>query len=490
MPPAHENNKMGEVQRGTHHTRREAIRRKIQRRHDRFYERCSHWSLSGDGGAQPIRWGRERWILAGTIALMVVLSALAIPSWANAMKRTTPPRHTIMALPLPALPPEPHHAKPVAWRNVRVQRGQTLSDIFQAQGLGFTDLKRALDATTDSGVLRTIRPGQVFAFRIGTHGALQGLRFNTDATHRVTLHFNDAGVTRSVDESSFALRQHIAHGVIEHSLSAAAAKAGLSQAVMVKLAHVFKGKINFSRDIRAGDSFTVIYNAVYSDGAYLHAGNVLAAEFNNNGHHYTAYRFTRPDGHVGYYSQDGRPLSVSLLRTPVKYTRVSSAFGWRVDPVLHERHLHEGVDLAAAKGTPIHAASRGVITVHRWVHGYGRYVCVKLNSTYSTCYAHMSAYAKHLGVGSHVDQGEVIGYVGMTGYATGPHLHFEVRVDGKPVNPMTVTMPKPKPLPTQLMAKFEQHTRPLLARIERLDTNIQLAKTRSRDDSVPASHAG
>lgn len=484
---------MGEGPQGAHKARRKAIRRKVQRRHDRFYKHCSHWSFSSEGGGTtpPIRWHRERWILAATVTLMTLLSAVAIPSWANAMKRVVPPPHTIVPLELPTLPPQAQKPLPTSWRTVKVQPGQTLSDIFQAQGLGFGDVQRALDATTDSSALRDVHPGDILAFQIGTQGNLEALRFDSDPAHRVTLHFDGASVTRTVLERTYGLRRHIAHAVIDHSLSTAAAKAGLSQAVMVQLTHIFRNKINFSRDIRAGDSFTVIYNAVYLNGAYQHAGNVLAVEFNNRGHLYTAYRYTLPNGHVGYYSQDGRPLSVSLLRTPVKYTRVSSSFGWRMDPVLHSRHLHAGVDLAAPKGTPIHAASSGVITTHRWVHGYGRYICVKLNSTYSTCYAHMSGYAKGLHKGSHVRQGEVIGYVGMTGYATGPHLHFEVRVHGKPVNPLTVTMPKPQPLPSGLLAKFRQHTKPLLARIERLHDNLRLAKAaRIHDESTHTTHAG
>jgi len=484
---------MGEGQQGAHESRRQAIRRKVQRRHDRFYKHCSHWSFANADEAAPqaIHWHRERWILAATVALMTLLSAVAIPGWANAMKRVAPPPpHTVMPLSLPALSPQSGNTKPTPWKQVRVHSGQTLSDIFQSLGLGFSDVQRTLDAADQSSVLRSIHPGDTFAFQIGKHGQLEALRFDADPSHRVTLHYDGASVTRTVKTRTFGLRQHVAHGVIKHSLSAAAAEAGLSQAVMVKLTHIFKQEINFSRDIRKGDSFSVIYNAVYLNGSYQHAGNVLAVVFNNRGHRYTAYRYELPNGHVGYYDQDGRPLSVSLLRTPVKYTRVSSSFGWRVDPVLHERHLHEGVDLAAAKGTPIHAASRGVITTHRWVHGYGRYVCVKLNSTYTTCYAHMSAYKKGLGVGSHVTQGEVIGYVGMTGYATGPHLHYEVRVHGKPVNPLTVTMPKPKPLPSTLLAKFQKHTQPLLARIKRLDRNVRLASTRSQDEPSNSPHTG
>lgn len=469
---------MSEGRQGAHSTRRQAIRRKVQRRHVRFYRRCSHWSFADCNTAQPLHWRRERLVLVATVALMTLLSAVAIPGWAHAMKRTdNHPARISMPLSLPALPAAARKAVPEAsWHKITVKPGQTLSDLFQSQGLGFGDVQQALDATKDSSVLTNLRPGDSFAFKIGTHGNLEGLRFDTDATHRVTLNFAGATATRTVKTRQLEHRQHVAHGVIHSSLFGAAAKAGLSEAMMVKLADVFKYDVDFIKDIRDGDSFTVIYDGVYRDGTYLHAGNILAAEFYNRGHRYTAYRYTLPDGKTGYYTEDGRPLQKTLLRTPVKFTRISSRFSRaRKHPILGYTRAHEGVDYAAPKGTPIHAAGDGVITIRGWVRGYGRYIRIKDNATYSTCYAHMSRFAKGLHVGSHVHQGQVIGYVGMTGLATGPHLHYEVRIHGKPVNPVTVTLPKPKPLAPGLLAKFKQHTKPMLARLQRLDNNVKLA---------------
>jgi murein DD-endopeptidase MepM/ murein hydrolase activator NlpD len=460
----------------------------VQRRHARFYRQCSHWSFA-DGEAQPIHWRREHLILIATVALMTVLSAIAIPGWANAMKpAAVKPARVTMALPLPAPAASAVNAPaPPRWHSVTVQPGQTLSDIFQSQGLGFDEVQQALDASKGSGVLHNIHPGDSFAFRLGPNGNLEAMRFDADATHRVTLHFDGAAATRTVAARHVEHRQRVAHGVIHSSLFGAASKAGMSDAMMIKLADVFKYDIDFAREIRAGDSFTVVYDAVYRDGEYLHAGHILAAEFYNRGHRYTAYRYTLPDGKTGYYSEDGRPLQKALLRVPIKFTRISSRFGVRVDPVVHKRQLHAGVDYAAPTGTPIHAAGDGVITIHSWVRGYGRYIRIKNSPSYSTYYGHMSRYASGLHVGSHVHQGEVIGYVGQTGWATGPHLHYGVLLNGKPVNPLTVTLPKPQPLAPKLMAKFAQHTKPLLARIERVDANVRLASNAYPSDG---SHAG
>ncbi len=481
---------MGDGRQGAHSARRQAIRRKVQRRHVRFYRRCSHWSFADCNTTHPIHWRRERWVLVATVALMTLLSAVAIPGWAHAMKRTdVQPAHVSLPLDLPALTARDRAAPPPStWRNVQVQPGQTLSDIFQSQGLDYADLHAALEATKDSHVLTDIRPGDTFGFLLDAQGRMQAMRFEPDFKHQVTLHFGDDGkVTRSIRTWDIENRRFFAHGVIRSSMFAAGRKAGLRRSTMAKLAHVFKSKIDFSRQVRAGDHFTVVYELVYRNGEYLHAGPILAAEFSNGGKRYTAFRFTKPDGQAGYYSEDGRPLRTSLLRTPVSYTRISSPFGMRVDPVIHSRHLHAGVDLASPKGTPIHAAGDGVITVRGWVHGYGRYIRIRDTDTISTAYAHMSRYAPGLHVGSHVHQGQVIGYVGESGWATGPHLHYEVRIHGKPVNPLDFTMPKPEPLPPKLLAEFKQHIGPMLARIQHVKDNIMLAQSA---DPAPDHHAG
>ncbi len=451
----------------------------------RFYGRCADWTFAeaSPDAAQPIRWHREHWILVATAALLTLLSAVAMPGWAHAMRPnySTPSVYVTTPLLLPALPASTSRVtvKP-RWKSVTVQPGQTLSAIFQQQGLGASDLQRVENAATDSHVLDFVHPGDVFGFQFGAGHKLDALRFDPDLTHRVTFRFHDDGsVSRDIEVRPVNRRQQVAHAVIHTSLYAAAQKAGINQAVMNKLARIFKSDINFRKDIRPGDDFTVIYETIYRKGQYLNTGEVLAAEFNNRGHRYTAFRFTLPDGESGYYSADGRALRTALLRIPVKYTRISSPFGMRVDPVTHHRHLHEGVDLAAPKGTPIHAAGNGVITVRGWVHGYGRYIRIRDTSTYSTAYAHMSRFASGLHIGSHVHQGQVIGYVGATGWATGPHLHYEVLVDGKPVNPLTVTLPKPKPLPPTLLAHFKQHAKPMLASMQHLDAFYQLARAKS-----------
>ena len=209
---------------------------------------------------------------------------------------------------------------------------------------------------------------------------------------------------------------------------------------------------------------------------------VMDAEFVNDGKRYTAMRFESPDGDVSYYSADGRPLKKSFLRTPVDFTRISSTFGLRKHPILGYMRAHKGVDYAAPMGTPIYAAGDGVIKFRGQKHGYGNFVIVQHNAHISTAYGHMSRFAANERVGEHVRQGQIIGYVGMTGMATGPHLHYEFRVDDVQRNPLTVTLPKPEPLSGKLMAQFRAQNAPLLARIQMVDDNRRLASAARNDN--------
>ncbi len=472
---------MGEEIRGARHARKQAICRKAQRRHVSFYERCAHWSFDRSESTTPIHWHRERWVLAGTALMATLLSGLVMPAWATAMKPApTVEAHTLLPLALPKLTP----TKPTAvtvddWQVVRVQPGQTLSDIFGGRGLSLTDLQKVMDAAGDAkSALHNIRPGEEFDFLLGPGGDLRGFRFDKDQATRAIVRLDGTQATLALQPRDMDVREQVAHGVIRSSLYAAAGQAGLSDAMVGKLADLFKYDIDFVQDLREGDSFTVIYDDVYRDGARYGEGDIVAAEFVNQGQRYTAYRFKKADGSIGWFSEDGRPLQKSFLRIPVDFTRISSTFSAaRMHPILGRMRAHKGVDYAAPTGTPIHAAGDGVIKYHGWENGYGNFVLIQHNKDISTAYGHMSRFAPGLRVGSHVKQGEVIGYVGMTGLATGPHLHYEFRVDGVQRNPQTVTLPKPEPLPAAQMAKFKATVvKPELARLEQIDQRIKLAR--------------
>ena len=468
--------------------RKQAIRRKAQRRHSHFYQHCSHWSFNRQSEGTPIHWYRERWMLAATALLITLLSGFLIPAWATAMKPTTvePIEHTLLPLALPKIEAPTLKAPAVEdWRVVQVRPGQTLSDIFQSQGLSLTDLQHVVDSAGDAkSALHHIQPGQEFDFLIGRSGSLEGIRFDKDEATRAVIRLDGAKPAETIAARTVETREQVAHGVIDDSLFAAAAKAGLSNAMVIKLADLFKYDVDFVQDLRVGDSFTVVYDNVYRDGAYLREGDIVAAEFVNQGHRYTAYRFKRADGSIGWFSEDGRPIQKSFLRIPVDFTRISSPFSAaRMHPILGLMRAHKGVDYAAPTGTPIHAAGDGVIKFRGWMNGYGNFVIIQHDTHISTAYGHMSRFATEH-VGQHVRQGDVIGYVGMTGLATGPHLHYEFRVDNVQRNPQTVTLPKPEPLPGAQMAQFQSAVvKPQLARLMEIDNNYKLARAESTQRS-------
>jgi murein DD-endopeptidase MepM/ murein hydrolase activator NlpD len=475
-----------------HVVRRQAIRRKTRHCHSHFYARCAHWSFQADAPASKFRWAREGWILGGGACLLVLLTLLGIPSWASILHHDAVQPVTRETLAL-QLPPAPKETAPVAiasWKTVEVQPGETLSEIFQAQGFGAADLASVMASGKDTGALKTLHPGDQVAFLANAQGHFKGFRYSPDSATQVTLTAKaDGGMAASVTTLPVERRVHFAHGEVQGSLFAAGEKAGLSETMVLKLADVFKYDIDFIKDLKKGDRFTLVYDDVYRDGKYSGGGDILAAEFINNGHRYTAYRFKQGDGSIAYYSQDGRPLRKGLMRTPVAFTRISSSFGMRHHPILGYNRLHKGVDYAAPTGTPIHAAGDGVITFRGRSHGYGNFITIRNTPKYTTAYGHMSRFAKGLHVGSHVTQGEVIGYVGQTGMATGPHLHYEVRVDGRPENPLTVTMPKPEPLSAKLMVAFRAQTAPMVARIQMIDNATQrLARADDDHASVVATN--
>jgi murein DD-endopeptidase MepM/ murein hydrolase activator NlpD len=274
----------------------------------------------------------------------------------------------------------------------------------------------------------------------------------------------DDGFAAKIISHPVETRVRTATATIESSLFQAAESAAISDVVALRLANVFAWDIDFVLDIREGDRFTAVYEQIYQNGQYLRDGDVLAAEFVNDGTVYRAVRFRADDGSVGYYTPDGKPMRKAFLRAPVDFTRVSSVFNpARQHPILNLIRGHMGTDYAAPTGTPVHAAGDAKVSFEGTRGGYGNAIVLTHSNSVSTLYGHMSRFAKNLHVGSHVNQGEIIGYVGMTGLATGPHLHYEYLMNGVHMNPQTVRLPGAEPLRADSLAKFRSAATPLLA---------------------------
>ena len=470
-------------QHGASGRRCQAIRRDTERRFPEF-------SQAGSAALRLQRWRREHWILATGCVGLVVLVAAIVPGFAQAMREVPAEQRQTLELALP-LPSPAADAAPAdlasslyvnnarqQWTTATVQPGQSLGDLFDAHGLPAQDLHRLLAHPGAREALTRIHPGDQFAFEIPKPGKLRSLQFDRDETTRVVLTLDGDKVSEREIHRDVQRRVKLAAGTIEQSLFGAGAEAGMTDAVILELAKVFGYDIDFAQDLRRGDHFSVVYDEVYRDGERLRGGEVLAATFVNQGRRYHAFRYEFADGRSGYYDADGRPMKKSFLRMPIEFARISSRFSTaRKHPVLGRTRAHKGVDYAAGTGTPIMSAGDGKVTFAGWKSGYGRCVIVDHGRGYTTLYAHMSRFGKYK-TGSRVRQGSIIGHVGQTGLATGPHLHYEFRVGGVHRDPLKVTLPKPEPLPASELARFRLQAQPMMAQLELLEAGTQLASSR------------
>jgi murein DD-endopeptidase MepM/ murein hydrolase activator NlpD len=273
----------------------------------------------------------------------------------------------------------------------------------------------------------------------------------------------------SSGSGNFEVRMSHISGTIERSLYEAGREAGLPDALTTKLAQIFGWDIDFALDVEVGDSFRVVYEEKYWLGRKVAQGPILAAEFWNRGRLYRAIGFRAEDGTINYYTPSGRNLKRTFLRTPVKLSNVSSSFSsWRYHPILKLWRAHNGVDYAAPEGTPVHATASGRVVSAGWSGGYGNMVVIDHGATYSTLYAHLSHHRSGLQAGQKIDQGEVIGYVGKTGLATGPHLHYEFQVNGEHKNPLTFQFPDGAPIAETARAEFKRIAQEWVAELDLL----------------------
>ncbi|HTA64738.1 MAG TPA: peptidoglycan DD-metalloendopeptidase family protein [Xanthomonadaceae bacterium] len=414
------------------------------------------------------RWSREHWMLASMFATMGALVVAIVPGFTNALHAPKATRATF-ALSLPTLPKSQAPVPAEDWQLVRVRKGQTLDSLFADFNLSASVKQQVLAQPGAKAALAHLRDGDQLAFDIPSPGVLRGLRFDKDDSTRVELQFDHSAVHSVVIRRPLERRLESTSGVIAGSLFSAGEKAGLSDASVIQMAKIFSYDIDMAQDLQPGDSFQVVYEDFWRDGQRVRTGDILAASFDNNGKRYFAYRYTHANGKTEYVDQDGTPLKKSFMRTPVEFTRISSGFTLvgRMHPILGYMRAHTGVDYAAPTGTPIVASGDAKMVFEGWKGGYGNCIILDHGGGYTTLYGHMSRFG-HYHVGQHVDQGTTIGYVGMTGMATGPHLHYEFRINGVYHNPLSVTMPKPQPLGGEELARFRGQNATALAQLNRM----------------------
>ncbi len=354
----------------------------------------------------------------------------------------------------------------LATLEIIVGRNDTLDRIFRRAELNVADLASLRSLPSLKGQLDRLYPGETL--KLLRRGAeFVGLERQISDSETLHVTRGEAGFAARVTERPLERRVRTARAVIDSSLFEAAASASIRDATALAIADIFRYDIDFVLDIHPGDEFTVTYEQLWRDGAYVKDGAVLAVRFASGGREYRAVRFTGADGVAGYYTPDGRSLRRSFLRAPLEFTRVSSGFNSaRYHPILNLIRAHQGVDYAAPIGTPVRAAGEGRVLFVGVRGGYGNLVELGHPGGVTTVYGHLSRFASGLRAGQHVAQGSLIAYVGMTGLATGPHLHYEYRVNGVFKNPQTVKLPDAAPIAPELRAAFLHDTAPLLAALE------------------------
>jgi murein DD-endopeptidase MepM/ murein hydrolase activator NlpD len=361
---------------------------------------------------------------------------------------------------------------PLEWQEITVESGDNLSLLFPRAGLSARDVYNVAQSGDGIKPLLNLKPGQVLRFglsQVENVPTLEKLELKLSPVETLQLTKTENGyqtetLTREVDS-----RQKQVAGQIESSLFEAGLKAGMSNKLIMEMAHIFGWDIDFALDLRQGDNFKVIFEESYLDGEKFDDGDILAAEFTNRGTTFRAVRYTDPEGNSHFYTPEGHSMRKTFTRTPVHFSRISSRFNPnRLHPVLKTSRPHRGVDYAAPTGTPILATGDGKVEFVGTKGGYGRTVVLSHGGKYTTLYAHMSRFKKGMRNGQRVKQGQTIGYIGSSGLATGPHLHYEFRINGVHHNPLTVALPKAEPLNAKYMAAFKQQSHPLLAQLEAL----------------------
>jgi murein DD-endopeptidase MepM/ murein hydrolase activator NlpD len=369
---------------------------------------------------------------------------------------------SVEALPIPAEALLPAPASYI--REERFQRGDTLPAFLSR--LGIAEPQVATLARLRA--LQVLRPGYHVAAEVSAGGNLLSLSFLTSRDTLVQIAPDGEGFKASEERAALYTQVAMKSGEIRSSLFAASDAAGIPDSVAMQLADVFGGDIDFHRDLRKGDQFTVVYELHHLAGRPVRAGRLLAAEFVNHGKAYRAVHFG-----TGYYTPDGKNLRKAFLRSPLEFSRVSSGFGMRMHPLARAWRAHKGIDYAAPTGTRVRSVGDGVVEHAGPRGGYGNVVILRHHGQYSTVYAHLSRIAVRRG--ARVAQNDTVGFVGQTGWATGPHLHYEFRIAGVARNPMSIAMPAALPVAAQDLAAFRTHAAPLVARLDLLaSSNLAL----------------
>lgn len=418
-----------------------------------------------------------RWFVAmSSLPLLGVVTAFGIMPQTEII--TAPLKTVVEEISLPQVTPVASTAA-TFWRNERVQRGDTVAELLRRMNVQDAAASEYLRKNQAAESFRQLVAGKTVQAETGADGGLLALRYLNNSGSQVVIEKSTGsslGFKASVLPPQLEQRLIMRTGVIKTTLFDATDEAGLPDATASQLSEIFGGDIDFHRDLHKGDKFSVTYDVTYSNGEPVRNGRIQAAEFVNQGKAYRVVFFQTDSTHGDYYTPDGKSVRKAFLRSPVEFSRISSGFtSARFHPILQTWRAHKGVDYAAPIGTKVKVTADGTVSLVGQQGGYGNVIMVTHQGRYTTVYGHLSRFASGLRRGQHVGQGDVIGYVGMTGWATGPHLHYEFKIDGEQRDPLRVALPNATPISASQMAAFGEATRRLTDRLGLL-RNTSLAK--------------
>lgn len=399
----------------------------------------------------------------------------AFPELESPAVESQPPFLASETTPQPqTLEPEP---AALTYTTFTVKSGDSLSVLFKRAGLTDRDLYELIDQAPEARALRRIIPGNEITFGLTPDGELEELVYQRDQLRSLRFSRQEDDVFASEElERTPDVQIAYRRATIDSSLFLAGQRAGMTDNLTMELAGIFGWDIDFILDIRRGDTFSVLFEEHFLDGEKIGNGPILAAEFTNRGKTFRAVRYVSAEGDANYFTPEGRSMRRAFLRTPVEFTRISSPFNPnRRHPVLNTIRAHKGTDYAAPRGTPVKASGDGRVKLAGRKGGYGNTVIIQHGQTYETLYAHLNAFHRGIRSGVRVKQGQIIGYVGSTGLATGPHLHYEFYVNGSVRNPVTVELPQAESVPSSELARFKSQVQPIMAELEQYHRETQLA---------------
>lgn len=373
---------------------------------------------------------------------------------------------------LPFVPdPSPVQDKRDFVREERIQRGDTVAALLSRLGVQDEQAFALLRQQPDTQPLfRQLRPGKVVTARTSESGELLALTFplNGPKDNVLVINKHDGKMLAGEQDQKLTTQVMMKSGEIRSSLFAATDALDLPDSIAMQIADIFGGDIDFHRDLRRGDRFSVVYEMFFHKGQPVRTGRILATEFVNNGKTLSAFWFESSGGQ-GYYTAEGKNIRKAFLRSPLEFSRVTSGFSFaRFHPIHKTWRAHKGVDYGAPVGTRIKATGDGIVEFVGRQGGYGNLIVIRHQGRYTTHYGHLNSFASGIRKGMRVSQGDIIGYVGKTGWATGPHLHYEFRINNVHQNPLAIALPSAPPLAPQQMAEFRLNAEPLIYRLERI----------------------